>query len=85
MERDWKNLISKICKDACNYSGTSYEFSFRFSDDKDVFYITFTPKIESDTLISFHIMDIQKIEGIIYRRCRFISVQDRELELTFMR
>lgn len=85
MKRNWKTLVREICKEACSQSGASYKISFNFSGDKDVFYITFTPKIKSGAYISLHILDIQKIEGLIYRRCRFIGVLDGELELTFIR
>lgn len=84
MKRNWRTLVREICKEACNQSGTSYNISFRFSDEKDVFYITFTPKIKSGAYICLHILDIQKIESLIYKRCRFIGVLDGELELTFI-
>lgn len=84
MKRNWKTLVREICKEACNQSGTSCNISFRFSDDKDVLYITFKPKIKSDAYIYLHIFDIQKIEDIIYKKCRIIGVLDGELELTFI-
>lgn len=84
MKRNWKTLVREICKEACNQSGTSYDISFRFSDDKDVLYITFTPKIKSGAYINLHIFDIQRIEDIIYKKCRFIGVLDGELELKFI-
>ena len=84
MKRNWKTLVREICKNACNQSGTSYDISFRFSGDNELFYINFTPKIKSDANINLHIFDIQKIEDIMYKRCRFIGVLDGELQLTFI-
>lgn len=85
MKRNWKTLVREICKEACNQSGRSYEISFRLSDDKDLLHITFTPKIKKGAYVNLHILDIQKIEGLVYRRCRFIGVLDGEVELTFIR
>lgn len=84
MKSNWKSQVREICKKACNQSGTSYDISFHFSDDKDVFIITFSPKIKSRAYINIHIFDIQKIESLIYKRCRFIGVLDGALELTFI-
>ena len=85
MKKNWKTLVREICKNACNQSGTSYEITFRFSDDKNLLYITFTPKIKSAAYLNLHIYDIQRMEDIMCRRCRFIGVFDGELELTFIR
>lgn len=84
MKRNWKSQVREICKEAINQSGTSYNVSFRMSDDEDIIYVTLTPKVKKDAYASFHILAVQRIESILYRRCRFISVYDGELEFTFM-
>ena len=84
MKRNWRTLVREICKEACNQSGTSYDISFRISDEMDAFYITFTPKIKSGAYVNLHFLDIQKIEGLIYKKCRFIRVLDGELGLVFI-
>lgn len=85
MKRNWKTLVREICEEACNQSRTSYKIKFSESDDKAMFHITFTPTIKSGAYVSLHILDIQRMEDIMCGRCRFISVLDGELELTFFR
>lgn len=81
MESKSETTVREICKNACNQSGTSYEISF-LSKEKDIFDITFSPK-DKNAFVCFHILDIEKIEKIMHGKCKFISVLDGKLDLTF--
>ena len=83
MKRNWESQVREICKNAVNYSGTSCEIDIKLEgEEKDCVRIKFTPKMK-DSLVMFHISELESIENIVFGRLKFINVIDGVLEISF--